>query len=366
MNNERILAASAATLGAVFALASANALAAKPGGGGTQDPCATVTDFPSFIYGVTTASRKSGNSVEMRVADSTGRCSRSLVKGIPGSERRPLLMNLGSGNWRAVWPDGDSVSAANDGVVVQDFTVGSGAVVTPGASGRIGTGPARELEAMGDGGFVYLKTSSTYAGTADALYRVTVSANGPSALTLTATELGDVRACDMTLIAVGPDGDSLYFATFRPDGTLGTIVKKASFSTLTADLQTCGTQVKDVGGGGTQQLAAGLCGPNTCIALERHNVRNDPCVSDYYRTDVFALDAAQSSVTLQIAFPSWGSEGELLGRRTGSTSNNACTAKIYEELVRYRLGNDLSAGSAVAIGTGRTLDAPNPVNDPPQ
>ena len=61
---------------------------------------------------------------------------------------------------------------------------------------------------------------------------------------------------------------------------------------------------------------------------------------------------------LQIALAA----GALLGRLTGSTSKNACTAKIYENFVRRTLDASLNAGAAVAIGTGRTLDAPNPID----
>jgi hypothetical protein len=63
-----------------------------------------------------------------------------------------------------------------------------------------------------------------------------------------------------------------------------------------------------------------------------------------------------------MARPAWGAAGTLLGRLTGSTSKNACTAKIYENLVRRNFDVNLVPGTAVAIGVGRTLDAPNPID----
>ena len=335
-----------------------HAVAAKPGGGGSQDTCTTTTDFPSFIYGVTTSSPRSGSTVELRLADSRGSCTSSLVKGIPGAERHPLLISLGGSSWRAVWPDGN-------GVVVQDFTVDAGAIVTMTASARIETDPVREFEAMGDGGFIYLTTPYPPDGPANALYRVTVGPGGPGQLTLERTFLTEVGACGMTAIAVGADGDSLYFSTGKPDGSRGTIIRKLSILNQADDVANCGTEIVAVDGGHTVRLAAGLCANGTpCVALERHNVRDLPCVPDYYRTDLFAVDDGTAVTTLQLAFPSWGSAGELIGRRTGSTSKNSCTAKIYEELVRHRLDGNLTAGPAEAIGTGRTLDAPNPVGLP--
>jgi hypothetical protein len=103
----------------MLAFVSVSATAAKTGGG-TPDACATAVDFPSFAY-----ASKSGSTWTMYVADSTGRCSRSIASTL--ATPRPLLsypvgdqLNRG----RVVWKSsGKEISAV-------DFTVASGNVVT--------------------------------------------------------------------------------------------------------------------------------------------------------------------------------------------------------------------------------------------
>jgi hypothetical protein len=192
---------------------------------------------------------------------------------------------------------------------------------------------------------------------------------------LTTAQISMVNGCNLYEFAIGPDGDSLYYASPRPDGLRGTQVNKASLATILAmmpgDLTNldpaCGMPVLEVMGGNAVQLAAGRCGVNgadTCLALERHNVRGIPCTPDYYRTDIFALGAGgvATGATVQMANPAWGAAGTLLGRLTGSTSKNACTAKIYDNFVRRTFDASLNPGAAVAIGVGRTIDAPNPID----
>jgi len=357
-----------AVLGCLLLIAAAPGMAAKPGGGGSgADPCVTAVGFPSFIYGLTTVAAKGASTVKIRVADDTGRCSRDLSEPVPGVERSPLLIDLGDAKWRAVWTAGDNVSSDLDGIVVLDFTVSTsstGPQVNVLATDRITTGRVVGLEAARGGNAVFLTPSGAYGSLPGSLWSLAITKDSSGTMTLEVAQLATVSQCGPFDIAVGPDGDSLYFTTSRTDGSRGTIVRKVSLANLANELSgsSCGEQVLDEAGGGTVQLAAGLCpsGSGTCLALERHNVRDIPCTPDYYRTDVFDLGMA-SRTTLQLAYPSWGAGGTLLGRRTGSTSKNACTAKIYEEMVRYTLDSSLSSAPATAIGTGRTLDAPNPI-----
>ena len=349
-------------VGAMLLLAGAPAIAQKKPGGGT-DPCATAVGFPAFIYGVTISSSR-GSEVEIRVADTDGRCSRLLGR-TPGVERRPLLMSLGSGTWRAVWPDGDGYDITNDGLVVQDFTVGPQASVLPTGGGRMASGRATGLEAASGGSFLYQTVDN--GGLPSALWRAEVNtAADPMQRTVTATRLTGAASCPWFEIAVGPDGDSIYFATWRADDIRGDVIRRVSLGSLASagDLGNlgCGVQVLETLGGHAVQLAAGTCaaGSGTCLAIERHNVRGIPCTPDYYRTDVFALDSGRSA-TLQLAYPSWGPPGALYGRQTGSTSKNACTAKIYTTILRHQLDANLTSGPVTTLGAATSIDAPNPM-----
>lgn len=356
-----------ALLGCMALVSAAPVMAAKPGSGGSGgDPCATAVAFPSFIYGLTTIAAKGASSVKIRLADETGKCSRDIAT-VPGLERSPLLIDLGAGEWRAVWTDGDNVSSDLDGIVALDFTVSAsstGPQVNLLATDRITTGRVVGLEAAQGGNALFLTPASSYGSVPGWLWSLSISRNSSGEMELQLAQLATVSQCELFDIAVGPDGDSLYFAAPRTDGSRGTVVRKVSLANLGTELSSpnCGTPILDEPGGNTVQLAAGLCpsGSSTCLALERHNVRGIPCTPDYYRTDVFDLGTA-SRTTLQLAYPSWGADGTLLGRRTGSTSKNACTAKIYEEMVRHALSASLTSTPATPLGTGRTLDAPNPI-----
>jgi hypothetical protein len=81
MNSPTVLASITATLFAALALASTQAMAAKPVGGGSTD-CSTAVDFPAFAFW-----RPAGKSIEILVADATGKCVRSVIKttGIGGT-----------------------------------------------------------------------------------------------------------------------------------------------------------------------------------------------------------------------------------------------------------------------------------------
>ena len=354
----------AALLGVLLVLAGTPALAQKKPGGGTTTDCSAPVDFPAFIYGVTiTSSRVS--EVDIRIADAMGRCSRSLAR-VPGVERRPLLMALEDGVWRAVWPDGDGYDNTNDGLVVQDFRIGAQASVDVIGSGRVASGRVTGLEAAAGGDFLFQRVNLGEVPTSVWHAGVSTGPDDSAQRIIATTKLADVGHCALFDIALGPDGDSLYFTAERADGQQGNSVRRVSLSSLTAAGAfdaACGTQVLEVLGGHIVQLAAGPCPPGstgTCLALERHNVRGIPCTPDYYRTDVFALDTSQSS-TLQLAYPSWAPQGALYGRQTGSTSKNSCTAKIYTTIVRHQLGGNLASDSMTTLGTATSIDAPNPM-----
>ncbi len=351
-------------------LATSPSQAAKPGGGGAGCTGVTAAQFPAYIYGYTTI-QGGVASVAIRIANADGTCVKTLAT-VPGVERRPLLIDLGNNEWRAVWQDGDGGSGDLDGIVVRDFSVGAEAALTTIDESRVATGRTFGLESGRDGSVLFLKpaTGSSLPGS---LWRTTVSRGGSGGLVLSTTQIAVVNGCNLYDFAIGPDGDSLYYALPRPDGSRGTQVNRASLATLPVDLTNlvpaCGMPVLDTLGGNAVQLAAGRCGVNgadTCLAIERHNVRGIPCTPDYYRTDIFALGAGGfatgATATVQMAYAAWGAAGTLLGRLTGSTSKNACTAKIYENFVRRTFDANLNAGAAVAIGAGRTLDAPNPID----
>lgn len=365
MNVESTKSGCILALGALLLLAGAPSIAQKkPGAGGGTDPClATNLDFPAYIYGVTISSSR-GSEVEIRIADANGRCSRPLGR-TPGVERRPLLISLGGGAWRAVWPDGNGYDNASDGIVVQDFTVGPQASVSPAGSGRMTAGRTTGLEAAGGGSFLFQTVDN--GDLPSSLWLAVVNTTtDPAQRTVTATRLTGAANCQWYDIAVGPDGDSVYLVTGRTDGARGDVIRQVRLTDLASagDLGNlgCGNQVLETLGGHTVQLAAGTCpgGSGTCLALERHNARGIPCTPDYYRTDVFALGTGLST-TLQLAYPSWGALGALYGRQTGSTSKNACTAKIYTTILRHLLAADLTSGSATTLGTATSIDAPNPM-----
>lgn len=79
MTSRTLLGTFVAAMSATLALASAAAMAAKPGGGGSTDPCndAATRGFPSFGFNRQVTS-KGQVGWEYRVADSSGACSRTV------------------------------------------------------------------------------------------------------------------------------------------------------------------------------------------------------------------------------------------------------------------------------------------------
>ncbi len=112
----------AVSLGLVTALilASAPASAAKPGGGGTSDPCAALSlDFPAFAYW-----KANGKNQQIYVADATGKCIRpvaAIKSGTGGGGSIQFSYPVGgvSNRGRVAWVEAPAV-------VGVDFTVDTG------------------------------------------------------------------------------------------------------------------------------------------------------------------------------------------------------------------------------------------------
>lgn len=117
MNSPAVCTSIVASL--FVALASTQAIAAKPGGGGSTDLCATsALDFPAFAFW-----RPSGKGIEILVADATGKCTRSVIKtsGVGGTIQfsYPVVGADLVTRGRVVWVDGPAAVAV-------DFTVSAG------------------------------------------------------------------------------------------------------------------------------------------------------------------------------------------------------------------------------------------------
>jgi len=359
----KVVAGSLSVYGALL-LAMSSAQAAKPGGG---DPCAGVLS-PDYIHTLT-AVQGGVATTKINLADALGKCTRTLATVAGANERDTLLMDLGGGTWRAVWTEGDGVNDAADGIAVFDFSVATGLQVQAINEFRVDSGPVSSLEALPGGAFLYIFKLPNQSSVAAELWQVAAQPAEIGGIpVLPYARLATIGlACSSYDLAVGPDGDALYLLSTTeptPGARLHTI-RQFSLSDpgLATEVAGCGGgNALQFADGNTVQFAVGRCGAGlSCIALERHNVRGIPCTPDYYRTDVFVLGTGMSA-TLQLAYPSWGDSGVLYGRLTGSTSKNACTAKIYPDIVRraVTVSNSISAGSAVKLGTGNTLDAPNP------
>jgi len=116
MDSSTVRASIVATLCATLALASAQVMAAKPGGGGSTDPCATATlDFPAFAFW-----KPSGKTQQIYVADSTGKCIRFVANIKSGSggggTLQFSLLDSDKTKGRVVWVEAPEV-------VGVDFTV---------------------------------------------------------------------------------------------------------------------------------------------------------------------------------------------------------------------------------------------------
>jgi len=148
MDSSTVRASIVATLCATLALASAQVMAAKPGGGGSTDPCATsattTLDFPAFAFW-----KPSGKTQQIYVADSTGKCIRFVANIKSGSggggTLQFSLLDSDKTKGRVVWVEAPDV-------VGVDFTVATDTnqiSVSPKATLYSGTGGGISLSKDG-------------------------------------------------------------------------------------------------------------------------------------------------------------------------------------------------------------------------
>jgi len=151
MNSSTVCASIVASLCAALALASLQAMAAKPGGGGTTDPCATTTEFvfPAFTY-----RQVSGKDQIIYVADASGKCSRTVYKtsnnvGSLGAGAFSYPVRKGTIDvGRVVWPDGNAIWGI-------DFTV-TGSSIQVGPKWKVYEGFLTSLDLSKDGNTLYV------------------------------------------------------------------------------------------------------------------------------------------------------------------------------------------------------------------
>lgn len=149
MSNSTVCTSIVASLCAALALASAQAMAAKPGGGGSTDPCAAAgLDFPAFTY-----RQLSGKDQLIYVADASGKCSRLVYKSSSnagsfgaGAFSYPVAGTANVG--RVAWPDGNAIWAV-------DFTV-TGSSIQVGTKRKIYDGFLTSLDLSKDGSILYV------------------------------------------------------------------------------------------------------------------------------------------------------------------------------------------------------------------
>ncbi len=138
-----------AAIGASLLLVATTVNAAKPGGGGTSDPCAASNlDFPAFTYW-----QQSGEGQQLFVADASGKCSRPVVKPTPGmgsvgagAFSYPVVGKTNVG--RVVWPEGNAIYG-------MDFTV-TGTSIALGARNLLYSGSLYSLDLSKDGNTLYI------------------------------------------------------------------------------------------------------------------------------------------------------------------------------------------------------------------
>ena len=119
MSTHTVCATFVATVGAMLALASATAVAGKPV---PTDACATAIDFPAFAYLIPASGNKPST---IYVADSTGKCRRTLIAGRTPKLSYPVPQSSTTG--RVVFFGGSASS-----IETVDFTVGVGNTITVG------------------------------------------------------------------------------------------------------------------------------------------------------------------------------------------------------------------------------------------
>jgi hypothetical protein len=179
MNSRTLIAMFVATFSATLALANTAAMAAKPGGGGTTDFCATSgLDFPAFTY-----RQLSGKEQQIYVADADGKCSRLVYKSSSnaGSFGAAAFSYPVAGTTnnvgRVVWPDGNAIWAIN-------FTV-TGTSIQVGPKFKVYEGLLNALDLSRDGSTLYV---SGYSGSFPAIKAVTIATSSTSDLYVGAIE----------------------------------------------------------------------------------------------------------------------------------------------------------------------------------
>lgn len=122
MNRYTTRSAPAAVLGAVLLVVAIPVSAGKPpkpGGGGGTDPCAAAgLDFPAFMYW-----KPSGQGQQIYVADSTGKCSRSVIS-VVGANGAAFSYPVGEENvGRIVFPGNGTIDWVDFTVNHSDNTI---------------------------------------------------------------------------------------------------------------------------------------------------------------------------------------------------------------------------------------------------
>jgi len=179
MNRHTSFAIFVATIGATLTLVSISAVAGKPGGGGSTDPCATSElDFPAFTYW-----QQSGNEQQIYVADALGKCSRAVYKTSgnigtvgAGAFSYPVLGTNNVG--RVVWPDGSAIWGI-------DFTV-TGSSIQVGTKWKIYDGLLTSLDLSKNGNTLYVGGYDE-SGVYPAIKAVTIDTNSTVFLYVGAT-----------------------------------------------------------------------------------------------------------------------------------------------------------------------------------
>ena len=202
MNRPIVCTSIAATLCATLAFASTQAMAAKPGGGGST-PCTTAVGFPAFAYW-----KPAGNTIEILVADATGKCVRSVIQssGTGATIQFSYPVSGTSNRGRIAWVTAPSV-------VSVDFTVDA---VT-----RQITVFAKKTIYSGTGGFISLSKngsalySTRYSGSgAPVIDRIQLDAVGSPAGVPTLV-LQAPAASNLQTISVNGD-ETVIFADYKP------------------------------------------------------------------------------------------------------------------------------------------------------
>lgn len=151
MNKHEVCSKVLATLSVGLTLVAVPTMAAKPGGGGSTDPCATLgLDFPAFTY-----RQLSGKDQVISVADASGKCSRVVYKSSSnagslgaGAFSYPVSGMSTNNVGRVVWPDGNAIWSI-------DFTV-TGSSIQVGTKRKIYDGFLTSLDLSKDGSTLYV------------------------------------------------------------------------------------------------------------------------------------------------------------------------------------------------------------------